>query len=114
MSLATSEEAILSKTEQVPSVAVEARPRLLFFYAATDGNGRRAEGYLAQVLQRRRNHRSFVVHRIDVSERADLAERFRVPDSPTIVVIAEGKVQLRLVQPKGAAVIREQLRPWLR
>jgi hypothetical protein len=29
--------------------------RLLFFFECTDGHARRVDGYLAQVLQRRRN-----------------------------------------------------------
>ena len=35
---------------------VGARPRLVFFYSPVCGRCRRAEGLLAQVLQRRHNH----------------------------------------------------------
>jgi hypothetical protein len=38
------------------SSSTAAKPRLLFLYSARDGRARRVEGYLAQVLQRRRNH----------------------------------------------------------
>ena len=90
------------------------KPRLLFFYDAREGASRRCEGYLAQVLQARRNHETFLVHRIDINERPDLAERFRVTAVPTIVVITRGKVRVRLTSPRGCVLIREQLEPWLR
>ena len=38
---------------------VETKPRLVFFHSSVSGACRRAEGFLAQVLQRRRNHVSF-------------------------------------------------------
>ncbi len=44
---------------------VDARPRLLFFFSSTSGPSRRAEGFLAQVLQRRANHSSFELVRVD-------------------------------------------------
>jgi hypothetical protein len=34
------------------------RPRLVFFFAKASGKSRRVEGYISQVLQRRRNHES--------------------------------------------------------
>lgn len=43
--------------------AIAAKPKLLF-YSATSGECRRAEGFLAQVLQRRQNHETFAVHHI--------------------------------------------------
>jgi hypothetical protein len=38
------------------------RPRLVFVYSDSSGLSRRADGFLAQVLQRRRNHETFAVH----------------------------------------------------
>ena len=49
-----------------------AKPRLLFFTSSVSGHCRRVEGFLAQVLQRRRNHGTFRLLRIDESERPDL------------------------------------------
>jgi thioredoxin-like negative regulator of GroEL len=66
------------------------------------------------VLQRRRNHNTFVVQRVDVSQRADIGERFRITETPSIMVIADGKVRARLTRPSSSAAIREQLKPWLR
>jgi len=39
-------------------------PRLVFFHSPLSGNCRRVEGFLAQVLQRRRNHGTFNVVRV--------------------------------------------------
>ena len=62
-------------------------PRLVFFHSALSGNCRRVEGFLAQVLQRRRNHGTFNVVRVAEEERPDLLERFRIETVPTLVVV---------------------------
>jgi thioredoxin-like negative regulator of GroEL len=89
------------------------RPTLLFFYSARSGQSRRAEGYLAQVLQRRGNHETFEMRRIAGEERPDLFERFRVEVSPTLLVVENKKVQARLAPLKGAGQIERFLAPWL-
>ena len=96
------------------SAPATTKPRLLFFYSPKEGASRRCEGYLAQILQRRRNHNTFLIQRIDLSQRADMGERFRITETPSIMVIADGKVRARLTRPSGSAAIREQLKPWLR
>jgi thioredoxin-like negative regulator of GroEL len=90
------------------------RPRLVFFYAANSGRSRRVEGYLSQVLQRRHNHESFELLRVDVEEHTELAERFLVDDVPTIVVVEEKRVRGRLASPRGCRDIEQLLAPWLR
>jgi thioredoxin-like negative regulator of GroEL len=92
---------------------VHERPRLVFFHSKLDGRCRRAEGYIAQVLQRRKNHGTFILHQVDVSERPDLAQRFRIEQVPTLVVVADRRVQDRLVHPRGCRDIETMLRPWL-
>jgi thioredoxin-like negative regulator of GroEL len=89
------------------------RPRLLFFYSLTSGSSRRAEGFLAQVLQRRRNHQAFLLHRIDADRNPELVERFRVDAIPALVVVENKRVRARLDRPRGCAQIRETLAPWL-
>ena len=89
-------------------------PRLLFFHEKRSGKSRRADGYLAQVLQRRGNHQTFVIHRVDVTERPDLAERFQIAATPTLLVVDNKKVQGRLESPTGCKPIELLLRPWLR
>lgn len=90
------------------------RPRLIFFYSPVSGHCRRAEGYLAQVLQRRRNHDAFDLVRVPVDRRPDLAERFRVEDVPTLVVVEGRRVRGRIVAPSGCRELKEALAPWLR
>jgi thioredoxin-like negative regulator of GroEL len=89
-------------------------PRLLFFHDKRSGNSRRAEGFLAQVLQRRGNHQTFVIHHVDVGERPELAQRFKVEAIPTLLVVEDKKVQARLETPTGCKEIELLLRPWLR
>jgi thioredoxin-like negative regulator of GroEL len=90
------------------------RPRLVFFYARNSGRSRRVEGYLSQVLQRRRNHESFQLHHVDVDEHAELAERFGIREVPTIVIVQSKRVQGRLEVPRGCRDIEQLLAPWLR
>ena len=99
---------------QTESDAKDAKPRLLFFYEASDGKARRIEGYLAQVLQRRQNHDAFVVHRIETGQRPDLAERFKVSQTPAFVVVSDKRIHGRLERPKNVVQIQGLLGPWLR
>ena len=88
-------------------------PRLLFFHDERSGKSRRADGFLAQVLQRRGNHQTFVIHRIDVGQRPELAQRFKVAATPTLLVVEDKKVQARLESPTGCKDIELLLQPWL-
>ena len=89
------------------------RPQLLFFYSDTSGASRRVEGFLAQVLQRRRNHASFRLHKIDVADRPDLVERLKIEAVPTLVVVDNKRVRARVGAPRGCAEIARALGPWL-
>jgi thioredoxin-like negative regulator of GroEL len=103
-----------------PSVSTTAheddgdRPRLVFFCSKASGRSRRVEGYLSQVLQRRRNHESFRLYNIDVDEQPELAARFLIDEVPTIVVVEGKHVQGRLQAPRGCREIERLLAPWLR
>ena len=89
------------------------RPRLVFFFSPESGRCRRVDGFLAQVLQQRRNHDTFQVYRVDSQEHPDLVERFQVDSLPTLYVV-EGKiVRARLEQPRGCRDIQRFLSPWL-
>lgn len=94
--------------------AADTRPKLVFFYSDRSGRSRRAEGYLAQVLQRRRNHDTFQLHRIDYNTRPDLAQRCGIQNPPALVVIANKRVQACVEQPRGCTEIQKALAPWLR
>jgi thioredoxin-like negative regulator of GroEL len=89
-------------------------PRLVFFYDERSGRSRRAEGFLAHVLQRRGNQKTFRILRVEVGQRPDLADRFAVTAAPTLLVVADRKVQARLECPRGCRDIEFLLRPWLR
>ena len=98
-----------------PATAVETEPpRLVFFYDERSGRSRRAEGFLAHVLQRRGNQKAFRILRVEVGQRPDLADRFRIGSTPTLLVVADKRVQARLECPRGAKDIELLLRPWLR
>jgi thioredoxin-like negative regulator of GroEL len=94
-------------------VPVRTKPRLVYFHSAVSGNCRRVEGFLAQVLQRRRNHGTFELFRVAKEERPDLLERFGVTELPTLVVVEEKRVRARLERPRGCREIESFLAPWL-
>jgi thioredoxin-like negative regulator of GroEL len=89
------------------------KPRLVFFHSSFSGHCRRVEGFLAQVLQRRRNHGTFQIYRVAREERPDLVERFEVDEMPTLVVVEGRKVRGRLTRPRGCRDIEAFLAPWL-
>lgn len=94
--------------------ATATKPKLVFFTSSLSGHSRRVEGFLAQVLQRRRNHGTFRLHVVDGEKRPDLVERFHVTALPTLVVV-EGRVEkARLERPRGCRDIEQLLSPWLR
>jgi thioredoxin-like negative regulator of GroEL len=94
-------------------VSKGAQPGLVFFYSSVSGACRRAEGFLAQVLQRRRNHETFRLYRVDREERPDLVERFGVHELPTLLVVEGRAVRGRLERPRGCREIESFLAPWL-
>jgi thioredoxin-like negative regulator of GroEL len=89
------------------------RPGLVFFYSAQSGACRRTEGFLAQVLQRRRNHGTFRVVHVAEEEHPDLLERFKIQTVPTLMVVEGKAVAGRLERPRGCRDIEGFLSPWL-
>ena len=94
-------------------VLADEKPRLVFFHSSVSGHCRRVEGFLAQVLQRRRNHGTFKVLRVAEEERPDLLERFAVAALPTLMVVEGKTVRARLERPRGCRDIEGFLAPWL-
>ncbi|HKG09539.1 MAG TPA: thioredoxin family protein [Gaiellaceae bacterium] len=90
-----------------------AKPRLVFFYSNESGRCRRVDGFLAQVLQQRRNHETFQVYRVEREKRPDLAERFHLETVPTLYVVEGNRVRARLEAPRGCRDIQRFLSPWL-
>ena len=89
------------------------QPGLVFFYTGSSGRCRRVEGFLAQVLQRRKNHGTFKIYRVDADERPDLVEHFGVSETPTLAVLEGRKLRGCLVEPRGCREIESFLAPWL-
>jgi len=90
------------------------KPGLLFFYSPRSGQSRRVDGFLSQVLQRRGNHSTFQLHRVDADKHADFATRFGVTDTPTLVIVDGGIIRGQVTKPAGCRQIEELLAPWLR
>jgi thioredoxin-like negative regulator of GroEL len=95
------------------SVRAGTQPGLVFFHSSVSGACRRAEGFLAQVLQRRRNHETFRLYRVAQEDRPDLVERFGITTMPTLVVLEGKMVRAKLVRPRGCREIESFLGPWL-
>jgi len=89
------------------------QPRLVFFHSSLSGHCRRVEGFLAQVLQRRRNHGTFDVVKVAEEEHPQLLQRFMIETVPTLVVVENKAVAARLERPRGCREIEGFLAPWL-
>jgi len=89
------------------------KPSLVFFQSESSGRCRRVEGFLAQVLQRRSNHDTFEILRVDADTQVKLVERFKIKTVPTLVVVANRRAQAWLADPQGCRDIEKFLSPWL-
>ena len=88
-------------------------PRLVLFTASTSGQCRRVEGWIAQVLQHRRNHLRVKLVTVDAQAQPELLEHFPVERLPTLVVVEEKLAKARLECPRGTREIASMLAPWL-
>lgn len=102
-----------AKPERLHEPADTSKPGLVFIHRRSSGRCRRVEGFLAQVLQRRQNHDTFRMYRLDADDQSELAERFEVDSVPALVVVEQKQVKGRLEEPKGCREIEEFLAPWL-
>src|SRR5690349_22471096 len=100
--------------EQQPAARPEEKPLLVFFYSPLSGRCRRVEGFIAQVLQRRRNHDTFELVRVSVDRRPDLAEKFRIDEVPTVCLVEGRKLKRRIPAPRGCRELERELEPWLK
>jgi thioredoxin-like negative regulator of GroEL len=91
----------------------DTKPGLIFFTSNTSGKCRRIEGYLAQVLQRRRNHDTYKYYAVAREKRPDLLEKFRIELTPTLVVLEGKQIMAKLEQPRSGKEIERFLAPWL-
>ena len=79
------------------------RPTLRFFYSPTSGPSRRVEAFLAQVLQRRQNHRTFELQRVNCDKHPEHVKRYAITQVPTLIVIEGRRVLGRSKAPADAA-----------
>ena len=96
------------------SKPMSTKPSLVFFHSQSSGRCRRVEGFLAQVLQRRSNHDTFEVVRVDADQHAKLVEQFKIETIPTLVVVKDKRAEGWLPNPRGCREIERFLTPWLR
>ncbi len=102
----------VAATDGNTRAAVE-KPKLVFFFSPRSGDCRRVEGFIAHVLQHRRNHDTFELVRISVDEHPDLVQRFRVETVPTLCVVEGQRLQRRIAAPRGSTELAQELGPWL-
>ncbi len=87
------------------------RPLLVFFCTERSGPARRMESLLAHVARKERER--LRVTRVDVDARPDLAEKFKVTDVPTLVLVKEKRAVARIDGRTSAPKIEAMLEPHL-
>ena len=84
------------------------KPLLLFFTRATCGPARRMESLIAHFARKER--RRLRVVRVDTDDNPELAEKLRVSDVPTIVLLKEKHAVDRLEGRATGLQIEEMIR----
>jgi thioredoxin-like negative regulator of GroEL len=89
----------------------DALPLLVFFSHERSGPARRMESLLAHIARKERSR--LRVARVDVDERPDLADRFRVQEVPTLVLVKDKRTVARIEGRTSAPRIERMLEPHL-
>ena len=92
-------------------MTADERPLLVFFTSHRSGPARRMESLLAHIARKERGR--LRVSKVDVDERPDLAERFRVDQVPALTLVVEQRVVSRLEGRATAPRIESMLEPHL-
>jgi thioredoxin-like negative regulator of GroEL len=87
------------------------RPLLVFFSSERSGPARRMESLLAHVARKERERLRVMC--VDIDEQPHLAERFRVTDVPTLVLVKGKQVVERIDGRASAPKIEAMLEPHL-
>jgi thioredoxin-like negative regulator of GroEL len=94
-------------------VTDDARPLLVFFYSERSGPARRMESLLAHLARKERDRMRF--RRVDVDLRPDLADRFKVDEVPTLLLVKGKRIAERLDGrvscPRIERMLEEHLEP---
>jgi thioredoxin len=92
-------------------VSGNARDLLVFFTSHTSGPARRMESLLAHIARKERA--TLEIKKVDVDERPDIAERFRISQVPSLALVRGKRVVARLegrsTAPKIEALLEEHL-----
>jgi thioredoxin 2 len=91
--------------------AQKSLPLLLFFTAQTSGPARRMESLLAHLARKERSR--IRISRIDVDARPEIAEKLKVTEIPTLVLVKEKRPVARLEGRVSAPQIERMLEPHL-
>jgi thioredoxin-like negative regulator of GroEL len=87
------------------------RPLLVFFTSRRSGPARRMESLLAHIARKERD--TLEVKKVDVDERPDLVEKFRISQVPALALVVRKKVVARLegrsTAPKIESMLDENL-----
>jgi thioredoxin-like negative regulator of GroEL len=89
----------------------DGKPLLVFFCSERSGPARRMESLLAHLARKERGR--LVVKRVDVERRPELAERFKVDEVPTLVLVKDNRVVARLTGRASAPKIERLIEPHL-
>jgi thioredoxin 1 len=92
-------------------VTQDARPLLVFFTSARSGPARRMASLLAHLARKERSR--LRTARVDVDERPEFAEKFKVELVPTLVLVKDKRVVARLEGRASAPRIEKMLAPHL-
>ena len=87
------------------------RPLLVFFTSRRSGPARRMESLLAHIARKERDR--LRVSKVDVDEKPEVAERFRVEQIPSLALIVEKRVVSRIDGRATAPRIESMLEPHL-
>ena len=87
------------------------RPLLVFFSSRRSGPARRMESLLAHIARKERDRLRVTI--VDIDERVELAERFRVETVPTLVLVKDKRAVARLEGRASAPRIERMLEPHL-
>ncbi len=89
----------------------DANALLVFFTSRRSGPARRMESLLAHIARKERGQ--LRVRKVDVDERPDIAERFRISQVPSLALVRGKRVVARLegrsTAPKIEALLDEHL-----
>jgi len=89
----------------------DVRPLLVFFWSERSGPARRMESLLAHLARKERAR--LRVMRVDVDDQPELAERFKVSDVPTLILVKGKRAVDRIDGRASAPRIETMLEPHL-